>query len=122
MALKKLGEDIARAGGILRGGWGEKVAIGILFGYLDPITPQQVYEYISSQKDLLANLSEEEWAHYKKLAEGMPLSNIDTTRVLLELKKRRLDLLSIILNTPNGEKWCSDQIDRLREKLGVLTE
>jgi len=118
----KLEEDVAKAGRILRGGWGEKIAIGILIGHLDPITPQQVYEYISSQKNLFDNLSEDEWAHYKKLVESTSLSNIDTARVRLELNKRRNDLFQIMTNTPDGLEWLDEQFKRLREKLGLLTE
>ena len=100
MSIKeRIEEDLAKAGRILRGGWGEKIAIGILIGYLEPITPQLVYEYITAKKDLFDNLSEEEWEHYKRLAEGAALSNIDTARVRLELNKRRNDLFQIITNT-----------------------
>jgi len=116
-----LEEDIFKAGRILRGGWGEKIAIGILIGYLEPITPQQVYEYISSQKDLFDNLPDEEWAHYRELAENASLSNIDTARVESELNKRRNDLFQIITNTPGGLEWLDKQTTRLREKLGLLT-
>ena len=123
MSLKeKLEEDLAKAGRILRGGWGEKIAIGILIGHLESVTPQQVYEYISSQKDLFDNISEEEWVHYRKMVEGMSISNIDTTRVTAELKKRRLDLLQMITNTPGGLDWLDLQVKQLREKLGLLTE
>ena len=117
-----LEEDAALAGRILRGGWGPKIAIGILLEYLESVTPQQVYEYISLPKDLFLDYSEEEWAHYKKLAEKVSLSSIDTDRVLQELKKRRLDLLQIITNTPGGFEWLDNQIRRIREKLGLLIE
>ena len=120
MSIKeKLEEDLAKAGRIVRSGWGEKISIGILIGHLESVTPQQVHEYISSQKDLFDNISEEEWEHYQKMVEGISISNIDTARVRVELNKRRNDLYSIILNTPNGEKWLSGQIDRLKEKLGL---
>ena len=123
MSLKeKLEEDFAKAGRILRGGWGPKIVIGVLMGYLDPYTPQQVYEYISSQRNLFDNLSEEEWGHYRTLAEGTRLSEIDTTRVRLELNKRRNDLFQIITNTPSGLEWLDRQVVRFREKLGLLTE
>ena len=123
MSIKeRIEEDIAKAGRILRGGWGEKIAIGILIGYLEPITPQLVYEYITAKKDLFDNLSEEEWEHYKKLAEGASLSNIDTARVRVELNKRRNDLFQIITNSPGGLEWLDNQVERLREKLGLLTQ
>jgi len=123
MSIKeRIEEDLAKAGRILRGGWGEKIAIGILVGYLEPVTPQLVYEYITAKKDLFDNLSEEEWEHYKKLAEGAALSNVDTSRVRLELNKRRNDLFQLITNTPGGLEWLDNQVERLREKLGLLTE
>lgn len=115
-------EDLAKVGRIVRGGWGEKIAIGVLLHHLETITPQQAYEYISSKRNLFENLSEEEWEHYKDQAQGAALSRIDTARVLLELKKRRLDLLQIITNTPGGFEWIDNQVRRLREKLGLLTE
>ena len=115
-------ERIAKVDRILRGGWGDKIAIGVLLGYLEPITPQQVYEYISSQRNLFDNLSEQEWEHYRKQAEGTSLSRVDTTRVLLELKKRRLDLYLEVTYTPGGFEWLDNQVRRLREKLGLLTD
>ena len=105
-----------------KSGWGEKIAIGVLIGHLDLVTPQQVYEDISSQKDLFDDFSEEEWAHYKKQAEGVALSNIDTARVESELNKKRNDLLQIITNTPGGLEWLDHQVTRFKEKLGLLTE
>lgn|SRR5487761_2665231 len=119
---EKLEEDVAKTGRILRRGWGDKIAIGILIGYLEPIMPQQVYEYISSQKGLFNNLSEQEWAHYKDMAKGVSLSNIDTAKVRVELNKRRNDLFQIITNTPGGLEWLDHQVKYLREKLGLLTE
>lgn len=114
-------ENLAKAARIGRTGWGDKIAIGILIGYLDPITPQQAYEYISSRKNLFDNLSEQEWEHYRELAKGTALFKIDTARILKELKKRHLDLSQIITNTPGGVEWLDNEVKRLREKLGLLT-
>jgi len=123
MGIKeKLGEDVAKVGRIFRGGWGEKIAIGILIGSLDEITPQQVYEYISSQKDLFSNPSEAEWAEYKDMAKEVHLSNIDAALFKKELNKRRNDLFQIITNMTGGLEWLDGQVEGLREKLGFLTE
>jgi len=110
---------LAKAGRIVRSGWGEKISIGILIGHLESVTPQQVHEYISSQKDLFDNISEEEWEHYRKMVEGISISNIDTTRVMAELKKRRLDILQIMTNTTGGFDWLDSQVKRLRKNLGL---
>lgn len=115
-------EKLALASRVLGKGWIVKVAIGLLIGYLDPITPQQACDYITANKNLLDNLSEEEWEHYRKMAEGADLSEINTDRVILKLKKRRLDLLQIITNTFGGLEWLDRQVIRLRENLGLLTE
>lgn len=107
---------------ILYSGWGVKVAIGMLIGHLDPITLEQTLEYISSNHDLFDNLSEEEWEHYRKMAEGTRLTEIDTARVHAELNKRRNDLFQLISNTSGGIEWLDNQVTRLRRKLGLLTK
>jgi len=123
MSLKEtIEQGLAKAGRIGRHGWGEKIAIGILIGYLKLITPQQVYEHISSNRNLFDNLSEEEWEYFKNQAERLNLSEIDTDRFSLELNKRRNDLFQIITNTPGGLEWLDYQVGRFREKLGLLTE
>ena len=123
MSLKEsLGKGLAKAGRIGRGGWGGKIAIGILIAYLETVTTEQVLENISSQKDLFDNIPEEEWVHYRETVEGMSISSIDTPQVTAELKKRRLDLLQIITNTKGGVEWLENQLTQLREKLGLLTE
>ena len=122
MGIKEqLQKDMAKVGRIARGGWGDKIAIGVLIGYLEPITPQQVYEYISSQSNLFDNLSEEDWENYRELIQGINLSSLDTPRLLLELKKRRQDLLQIITNTPGGMEWVNNEVKGLRDNLGILT-
>ena len=120
--FEKLEEELAPVGRILRGGWAEKIANGILIGYLEPVTPQQVYEYISSSRNLFDSLSEEEWAHYREQTQGISLSGIDTARVHAELNKRRNDLFQLITNTPGGLEWLDNQLSQLLKNLGLLTE
>lgn len=115
-------EKLAIAKGIMRSGWGEKIAIGALIGFLDIVTPQMAYEYICAHTDLFGHVSEEDWAKYREMTEGTFLSGFDTERVKLELKKQRLDLFSIITYTPGGLEWLDDQVNQLREKLGLVTK
>ena len=123
MSLKEnIEQGLAKAGRIGRHGWGEKIAIGILIGHLESVTPQKVWEYISANKNLFDNVSDEEWEYFKNQAEWMNLSEIDTARFRLELNKRRNDLFQIIANTSGGLEWLDYQVGRFREKLGLLTE
>lgn len=104
-------------GQMLIGGWGVRVAIGYLFGLLKPVTPEIVYSYITESRPLFIEVPGEEWEKWRSLAKTAKLNDITTERVIAEFRKRRPDLLQVIINSPSGMTWVETQVSELHQKL-----
>lgn len=115
MKLEMLGKVLAL-------GFGDRVLIGILFGFVDNVTPMRMYEYIRDNQQLGYWLSGADWEKYKGMVKKTPIPIDDFTyeNAVKELKKRRPDLLGVIINIPNGENWLRGQIVELKRKLGLV--
>lgn len=110
---------LERVGGFLTGAFGPRFAIGALIGLIDDITPFQCYEFIRDNKDLFPDLTEDDWGKVREFMQKAHLGDIDIEQVRKQFKRRRPDLLQVIVNQPNGEEWLANQITRLRVKLGI---
>jgi len=106
-------------GKILSLGFGDRVAVGIFMGLLDGVTPARVYEYIKEGHHLGYWVSDSDWSKYKKLAKQASVDDITTERIIDELRKHRLDLLGVIINTLGGNKWLDAQVAAMKKKLGL---
>ena len=106
-------------GKILSMGFGDKVLAGILMGFLDNVTPARAYEYIRDSLNLGYWVSDSDWDKYKKMASEANIGSITKDNIVAELKKYRLDILGIIINTEGGDKWLDAQIAMLKEKMGL---
>lgn len=107
----------AKVSHILVGGWGQRVAIGYLFGFLEAVTPEEVYAYINEKRPLFPNVSDGDWGKWRKLARQAGLEEITADRIIAEFQQRRLDLLQVVYNTPGGMEWVQAQVTTLHEKL-----
>ena len=112
MKLESIGKVIAA-------GFGDRVMIGIIMGFLDNVSPARCYEYIKDGTELGYWISESKWQRYRKLAKQANIADITKEKIIDELGKHRLDLLGVILNDPQGDAWLENQIIRLRRKLEV---
>ncbi len=110
---------LERIGGFLTGAFGPRFAIGALIALMDDITPFQCYEFIRDNKDLLPDLTEDDWGKVRELIQKAHLEDIDTEQVRKQFKRRRPDLLQVIVNQPNGEEWFESQVTRLKSKLDI---
>lgn len=108
-----------RAGRILSAGFGDRVMTGIIIGFLKGVTPERANQYIEDGLKLGYWLPEGRWQKYKRLAKKAKIRTITAEDIIKELKKHHLDLLSIILNHPQGREWLDHQIANMKEKLDL---
>jgi hypothetical protein len=113
-----LPKNIESLGKIISFGFGPDVLKGFIPAYLGKISLDSAIEYITSGKDLLANVSENDWIVLKKVAKAAKLE-ISYSHIMHELEETRPDLWSIILSTPGGPEWLNRQIYYCREKLDI---
>lgn len=117
--MSQFAEKLTRAGKILTLGFGDRVAIGIFLGLLEEISADEAYHYIKSGTSRIDELPEEDWESFRHYAQDLNLKVPGAEQILDVLKKERLDLASIIINTPGGKKWLESELDKAKEKLGV---
>jgi hypothetical protein len=108
--------------GTLVGAFGDQVAIGFLFGKLKKVTPDDIYLAIKENKQLFAEVKEEEWERYRKLSRKGHPEKLTNAVLIQKFRKRRPDLLNVIWNIPQGRPWIYFQLNILREKLGLPKE
>lgn len=109
-------------GKVLASGFGDRVATGILFGFVENVSPARLYQYIKEDKALGYWLSDGEWEKYRKMVKNVDTSTLGEVtwqRAVSELRKRRPELLGVIINTPGGHDWLDRQLKRMKERLGL---
>lgn len=107
-------------GKIAVGGFGEKAIQGLLMSMLNELTPEKAYSYITTDSQLLKRVNEVQWHKFSNMAHKANLKPITMDIVRNFLSEKRIDLLSIVVNTPNGEEWLSKQVDFVNTKLGLV--
>jgi len=117
--MSQFAEKLTHAGKILALSFGDRVAIGIFLGLLEEISADEAYHYIKSGTSRIDELSEEDWDSFRQYAQNLNFKLPNADQILDVLKKDRLDLVSIIINTPNGKEWLESELDKAKEKLGV---
>jgi len=114
--------QLARVGKILAAGFGDKVAMGIFLGFLEDVTPEEAYDYIKNNRSRVDEIPASDWESFREHAQGLNLKMANAPnaeRILDLLKKDHPDLVSIIINTPNGKEWLDSEIEKAKEKLEV---
>ncbi|MBA7635592.1 hypothetical protein ES703_43196 [subsurface metagenome] len=106
-------------GKIIAAGWGDKVLVGIFTGFLKGVTPERCYQYIKEDMQLGYWVSDMQWERFRRMAKGAKVGDITTEDITNDLRKHRPDILGIILNHPDGEKWLDRQITEMKKKLGL---
>lgn len=109
-------------GKVLASGFGDRVVTGILFGFVENVSPARLYQYIKEDKALGYWLSDGDWQRYRKMVKNVDVSalgEVTFERAVSELRKRRPDLLGVIMNTPGGHDWLDKQLTRMKERLGL---
>ncbi len=117
--MSQFAEKLTRAGKILTLGFGDRVAIGIFLGLLEEISVDEAYRYIKSGTSRIDELPEEDWESFRHYAQDLNLKVPGAEQILDVLKKERVDLASIILNSEGGCAWLESELDKAKEKLGV---
>lgn len=114
-----LSETLGRLGGIIMGGFGDRALIGFLMGLLDDVTLDEFYLFIKEKKELLGEVSPEDWETYSRLAQDANLGDITTERILEEFKKYHPDFLQILTNQPGAMEWLDGQVVIIKQRLGL---
>lgn len=112
-----IGESLNKLGEVLSLGFGDAVAVGMIFGMISDTQPVELYNAIINKQDLTVTVTEDNWADIRRMADRINLDEINTQRILNELRKKRLDLLSVIINTPGGLQWVDSQLATVKKKL-----
>lgn len=103
-------------GKMLAFGWGPEVIKGFIPAYLKLISLDKCLEYIRNNTDLLAGVSEKDWATLREVAKAGNI-HLSMAEVVNDLQKDRPDVLAIILSHPQGRTWLSRQIEETKKKL-----
>lgn len=94
--------------------------VGFLIGLLRDVTPDQCRDYINNNIPLFMNVSEDDWASVRELAQKINTDTLLKRDVIAKaFARRRSDLLGVILNHPNGLTWLDQQIAQARMELGL---
>jgi len=117
--MSQFAEKLTKAGRVLTLGFGDRVAIGIFLGLLIDVTPEEAYDYIKNNHSHIDELPEEDWEGFRHHAHDLNLKVPSAEQILDVLKKERIDLASIIINTLGGKEWLESELDKAKEKLGV---
>ena len=106
---------------ILAIGFGRKALVGMLMGFLKPISPYRCYEYITSDMELLHFADDDELQKYRGLISKAQLNvnEITLDEITTSMRKNLPELLSIIINTPGGRAWLDKQITLMKAKLSL---
>ena len=111
-------DKLEKVGNILVFGFGDKVIEGFIPEYLSRIALDDCLDYVDSNKDLLEKVPEKYWVKLRKIAKNSKIK-ISTEEIMRHLQKNRPDLLSVIINHPEGMNWLNTQVANCREKLGI---
>jgi hypothetical protein len=110
------GDRLEKVGNTFLFGFGDKVLDGFIPQYLCMVDLDVCYDYIVNDEDLLAKVPEKYWPKIKKIAK-VSKYQLSYDKIISELRKNRPDVLSIIINTPNGEAWLQKQLSNCQRKL-----
>lgn len=111
---------LERVGKVFAGGFGDRVLIGVIVGFLEGVTPARAYEYIRDDLKLGYWLSDSAWQKYKRMAKGANIRDITSEDIIRELGKHHLEILGVIINHPEGRSWLDKQIVELKKKLEII--
>ncbi len=114
----QLPKNIEALGKILAFGFGPDVLKGFIPAYLAKIPIDSCIEYITTNRDLLSNVSDNDWLILRKISQA---AKIDISRqyIMDQLLKSRPDLWAIIYNTPGGIEWLDQQVTNCKAKLAL---
>lgn len=113
---------------VVLGGFGDKIAIALIFNKLKEfeIGPDEVHDLIVQNEQLFAQVRDAEWRHYTakygQYIQRLNSSRLTDAALLKAFRKKRPDLLNVIMTIPGGLAWLHAQLNLLRDKLGIPQE
>jgi hypothetical protein len=113
---------IQNLGKIAVGGFGEQAMQGMLMAMLNDLTEEKAYKYITEDSQLLKRITGQQWQHFGNMARKAKMQPITMETVEKFLSEKRIDLLSVVINTPNGKEWLTKQVNIVNQNLGLIAE
>jgi len=114
-------ERLGQFGKSLASGFADKIAIGMFLGFLDDVTPDDLYPYLKENKsrvsEVFAEISDEELQEFRSHAHQYFTAAPSVDDLLKALQKRRMDMFSLLINHPIGKEWLKNELDICIEKL-----
>ncbi|GAI33688.1 unnamed protein product [marine sediment metagenome] len=114
-------ERLGQFGKSLAIGFADKIAIGMFLGFLDDVTPEDLYPYLKENKsrvtEVFAEISDEELQEFRGYAHQYFTKAPSVDDLLKALQKRRTELFSLLINHPTGKEWLKNELDTCIEKI-----
>lgn len=114
-------ERLGKFGKSLALGFADKIAIGMFLGFLDDVTPDDLYSYLKENKsrvsEVFAETPDEELQGFRSYAHQYFTAAPSVDALLKALQKRRTDLFSLLINHPTGKEWLKNELDICIEKM-----
>ncbi len=102
---------------IILGGWGEDILMGALIDEISMYTTKDIYEQIKS-KAIISNIPESAIGDFRKAAKNFNLDTLlATENILSRVGRHRPDLVSIVINHPDGISWLETNIQNVKSQL-----
>ena len=114
-------ERLGQFGKGLALGFADKIAIGMILGFLEDVTPDDLYPYLKENRsrvsEVFAEISDEELQEFRGYAHQYFTKAPSVDNLLKALQRRRMDLFSLLINCPTGKEWLKNELDICIEKM-----
>jgi len=78
---------------------------------LNDLTEEKAYKYITDDSQLLKRITGQQWQHFGNMARKAKMQPSQWKQSRSFLSEKRIDLLSVVINTPNGKEWLTRQVN-----------
>lgn len=115
MSDTNIHERLGQFGRRLALGFADRIAVGMFLGFLDDVTPDDLYPYLKENKsrvsEVFAEISDEELQEFRGYAHQYFTTAPSVDDLLKALQKRRTALFSLLINHPTGKEWLKRELD-----------
>ena len=106
-----------RIGSVVAAGWGDRILAGALVGFLDGHSPRDVYGLIKGDMDIA--IPDKDLPRMRKMVAYLHGEGITSSAIISALSRRRPDIVSVIINHPNGISWLDRQVGIIKGQLQI---
>jgi len=102
-------------------GFRDSIIRSVISKYIERISPDECRKYITENKELLAQVTGDQWQKIRKEVNGVKVT-LNYEEVITKLGDHRPDVLAVISCTDGGVDWIKRQIEAVNLKLSDLTK